>query len=100
MTTDKMLFIAIACYAIAVVLFRPLIVSLLRYAVSVVTGLPSALRSKALLIGFMVAALGLSLAVWASRSGDPLQGLPGDASQSPTVKSVPEKGATRGKHHA
>lgn len=94
MADDHRLFIAIACYAVAVVLLLPLLLSLMRYAITVATGLPLILRSKSLPIGFAVAALGLCVAAWSSHAGN--SGLPtfGDSPQSTTAKSVPSKGGT------
>jgi ABC-type amino acid transport system permease subunit len=96
MTADHRLFIAIACYAVSTVLLRPMLLSMFRYVICVVTGVPSIRHSKSLMLGFVISALGLSMAAWSSRAaemgGKLLQGLADDVSEVAVSKPAPKKG--------
>lgn len=94
MTADHQLFIAIACYAVAAVMLRPLLVSMFIYGASVMFGLTNISQSKSLMMGFAVSALGLSVAAWSSHADTPQQDLAGDASQTAVSKHAPKKGRT------
>jgi len=99
MTADHRLFIAIACYTVSTVLFRPLLLSMFSYVISVATGLPNIRHSKSLVMGFAISILGLFVAAWSSHEGEKFkQGLAGDAAQAATSKPAPEKGAGRKLH--